>query len=1409
EDLEASRSFDLNGIDATDRVECLHLSRAGGEHFLDLLGRTGEGRPARAVRLAVKHRDFTDPFVTVLQSDARGRVHLGAMAGVEWIRAQGPEGTAQGWPLLEDERGYPASVHGAAGGVALVPYMGPASGGSPPRSEVSLIELRGGAYVEDRFGALAVEKGYLRAQGLAPGDYELYLKASKTTIALRIAAGKEESGRVISPRRQLELGRARPLQIASAALEGEAVKVRLQGATRFTRVHVAATRYVPELPIFDHLDVIPREAPDAVLFPAVESLYVAGRDIGDEYRYILERQQARKFPGNMLARPGLLLNPWAIRSTETGSQDAKAGTDHAAASAGAGGTRFGRGVLSKKRGSVGVDEGRGFPNLDFLGETAVLLANLRPDASGVVTIPRQDLGRHQLVSITAVDPEVTAVRFLSLPETSMPFKDLRLTEGLDPAGHFTERKQVTIALKDAPFTVPDIATAELEVYDTLAKVHGLFLALSRDATLAEFGFVVRWPALTPAEKREKYSKYACHELSFFLQRKDPAFFEEVVKPHLRNKHHKTFLDRWLLEEDLAEYLRPWAFGQLNTVERILLASRIPGEPARVARYVEDIVEVTPVDPGRADLLFQTALRGRALDAEDVLGIEGAQDGARRLKELADVDAPEPEARQLASRMARRDRAEKASVAGAAPAPASPPPESAAEAEPAAVAEDLALGAPADEKKAESESSYFKNDAARRKAVRPLYRKLETTQEWGENNYYHLPIESQNADLVKPSAFWADFARHDGRGPFFSTRFAEASRSFTEMMLALAVLDLPFETGRHESRAEGLTYTLRPASPVVIFHKQIKEAAPGEGTPILVTQHYYRNGDRHVQVGAERRDKFVTEEFLAQVVYGCHVVVTNPTSTPQKLDVLLQVPHGAVPVLGGRATRSLHVDLEPYHTWTTDYFFYFPVKGSYAHFPIHVSKEEKLLAAAPPARLKVVDRPSTVDRGSWEHVSQEGTTEDVLAFLEERNLALVKLDRIAWRLRDRAVFERIIAALEARHAYDSTLWSYGVLHDAPPVIREYLKYSGDFVNRCGAALESPLLRIDPVEQKTYQHLEYWPLVNARAHRLGKERQILNDRFREQYLRLLNVLSYRPSLSDEDHLAVTYYLLLQDRVEEALESFERVRSGRLAARMQYDYLDAYLALYREDPRRARGAAERYASYPVDRWRNLFGTVAAQIAEIDGKEAAVVDGDDQSQVAGQLAATEPVLDLEVEGGQVKVLHRNLEECRVSYYLMDLELLFSRSPFVGEHSGRFSSIRPNATQVVKLDPARAVHAFAVPESLVARNVLVEVSAAGLKKAKSHLSGALSAQVIENYAQARVTQDASGKPLSGVYVKAYARMKDGGVRFYKDGYTDLRGRFDYGSLSTNELDGVDRFALLFLSPDHGAVVREAAPPKR
>ena len=205
---------------------------------------------------------------------------------------------------------------------------------------------------------------------------------------------------------------------------------------------------------------------------------------------------------------------------------------------------------------------------------------------------------------------------------------------------------------------------------------------------------------------------------------------------------------------------------------------------------------------------------------------------------------------------------------------------------------------------------------------------------------------------------------------------------------------------------------------------------------------------------QQRDKFVTQEFLVHTVYGCQVVITNPTSSPQKLDVLLQIPVGALPVLNSQATRSAQIDLQPYNTQTLEYYFYFPAPGQYAHYPVHVARNEKLFAHADPVVLNVVAEPSVIDRTSWEYVSQHGTNEQVLEFLREKNLQHIDLQKIAFRMSDAAFFQAAIELLAKRHAYHHTLWSYAVKHNAAPAIRQFLRHADEFVAQSGEYLDEP-------------------------------------------------------------------------------------------------------------------------------------------------------------------------------------------------------------------------------------------------------------------------------------------------------------------------------------------------------------------
>ena len=312
-----------------------------------------------------------------------------------------------------------------------------------------------------------------------------------------------------------------------------------------------------------------------------------------------------------------------------------------------------------------------------------------------------------------------------------------------------------------------------------------------------------------------------------------------------------------------------------------------------------------------------------------------------------------------------------------------------------------------------------------------------------------------------------------------------------------------------------------------------------------------------------------------------------------------------------------------------------------------------------------------------------------------------------------------------------------------------------------------------------------------------------------MRLLNILSYQKELSDDQLMAVTYYMLLQDRIEEALSFFGRVDPDNLPTRLQYDYFSAYLDFFSDEPQLAGPIAARKPRYRDDRWRNAFSVIKKQIDEIQGEAAVVVDAESREQVHTGLAATEPSFAFKVESKKIQLNYENLDTVRVNYYLMDIELLFSRNPFVQQYSGQFSTIRPNVSVKLDLSSDKNAMELELPEELQNSNVLVEITGAGITHSQAYYANSLNVQIIENYGQVRVTHETTRRPMSKVYVKAYARMSDGNIRFYKDGYTDLRGRFDYSSLNTNELDSVSQFALLILSEENGAVVREANPPKQ
>jgi len=1409
-DLADSRSLSVNLVDRTDKTEDLHLRHSAKGYTLELLGKTGEAKPGRAVHFTFKHKDFTRREHVSLKTDELGRIHLGALKDIVYVTARGPENTSHTWTLPANACAHRPVVHALVGETIRIPFMRETP--EDLACAVSLLEKRGNTFVRDFRKQASIQDGFLVIEDLPAGDFSCFIKSSNRYLTIRVTNGKKVGDQLLSKHRVLGQGNMTPLQIKSVVEKDDDILITLGHATRSTRVHVIATRFVDAYTPFSLIGSPTILSPVATRFLMPRSLYVSGRNIGDEYRYVLERKYAKRFPGNMLKRPSLLLNPWSIRKTDTGHQFAEPPV-------------IMKGIYgSRSPGSRGAAHGRyggsaatgaGFSNLDFLPSVSMVLENLVPNRKGQIEIPKEALGNGQQVHVVALNVDNAVYREIALARKKEDHRDRRHARVLKPDAHFSEQKNISIAKAGNAFAVEDLRTSKVEVYDSLPKVFKLYSTLSGNATLAEFGFVLNWPEMEPEEQKELYTKYACHELNFFLYNKDPEFFKSVILPYLANKKDKTFLDHWLLGETLDRFLQPWEYGRLNIVERALLAQRIRGEAAHGARHVKDLYDLIPPDIEQYNYFFKTALKSGALESQGLavalgeaeeLAFEVPVDGAK----LAGGGFGGGYLKAGAARPVARGLAADAPKASSAPETA--PARKLLERRQSVAKDELKeLDMRAADEHVVADAEYFdfkEKDRERRESARRFYQKLDKTEEWVENNYYHLPIEQQVAGLVSVNGFWKDYAGFDGKAGFLSPNIAEASRSFTEMMMALAVTDLPFKSAEHKTDLKGARLELTPKNSAIVFHKEIKHVKSAEDAKvILVSQNFFARDDRYRHENNERFDKFVTEEFRTHRVYGCRVALTNPTSSRRKIDVLLQIPEGAMPVLNGFYTRSLHRRLDPYATQTVEFFFYFPASGKYRHYPVHVAQGETLIASAEPFVFNVKTKLTKLDTESWPYVSQHAGEGQVLAYLRDHNIDRLDLEMIAFRMRNREFFNVVIPLLHQRHVYNGTLWSYGVYHNDVSVMRQYLPHTS-FAKQCGPAIESPLLTLNPIERHVYQHKEYWPLVNARVYQLGKKRRILNHQFHQQYDRAMRVLSYRPKLTDADRMSAVIYLLLQDRVTEAMKFFDAISDRKIHTDIQHDYLKAYMAFYRESPDAAKRLAKKYEEHPVKRWRHLFQDVIAQAEEIESGKAKVVDQEDRAQQQTQLADTAPNLELKVENRVATIRYKNLEACRVNFYLMDIELLFSRQPFVQAGSGQFSVIKPNKTLITKLPKGKNSLNLELPEQFRDRNIMIEIAAAGIKRMQAYYPNSLCIQMMENYGQVRVTHEQTGKPLSKIYVKVYARMHGGDVQFFKDGYTDLRGRFDYTSLNTNEIENVQKFAVLIISDKHGAVVREAEKPK-
>ena len=1112
--------------------------------------------------------------------------------------------------------------------------------------------------------------------------------------------------------------------------------------------------------------------------------------------------------------------------------------------------------------------------------------------------------------VLALHPHYSDVRY-SPPNTSSDtfLVEQSLVSPLQPGSTLTieDRQSASVAIYES---IDDL----YHLLHTLASSRAQPIATD----LTTFDFLLRWPTLTDSQKRVKYSEFACHELHLFLYQRDRPFFTSIVLPFLREKQTPTLFDRVLLGESVSDWLTEPRWSALNVLEQAMVGRRCAelGETEaalRVFRFIEQRgLAAKNVSAEEEARLFDTALSVKSLSAE-----QNSDDGSMEDDEEAEEEPAANIAtmhdQKKEKRMGPRSAAEapeagqsvndaglmslyssdgsmhgvmKATAFGAAPTYSAAPQFSVSQPAPAPVG-----------------SMYSSATAAPAPPPRRVYSEPPLTMEYQERNYWAVTIDhSQHTNKpgrVNHGQFWIDYARYmqqagrqtDSTSPptaaFLPSQLTSSLSSFTDAMAALSIIDLPFSTDRKPAGyvKQKKSAIITANTPIVVYRKVTQPANRSPQPLITVTTHYFDRLDRYVDSsdtadddeGSSRRDKYVTE-FTPHRTYTCRVVLFNPSPARRRVRVLQQIPHGSISVAGGQDSRTGTVQLNSVSSRVMEFSFYFPAVGSYLHQAIQVSHKQLVVGHSDAITLPVRHKSAlAVDLTSWSYLAASGSDQQVIEHLKQpaTNWERLDLSLIAWRWRQRADFWRQCVALaRERLTFDPLLFAYSAHHKDLPVMSSWLTTINSLVSAVGPSFASPLLHADSEDEwyDGFHYLEYRPLIASRAHQLrqrsdptsyaGKDTSlsIQNKQLREQYKAFLTHVAFRYAgmgdWDDKHKLQLCYYLLLQDRLEEAQTLFQsisqpahtaaasngQVNGAEQPNSLHYDYMAAYLNMYTE-PSLALSIAKRYQQYPISKKRKLFEAIEAQLAEITTKrrddllEQWTEDGETRAKPEDanvrdaemdKLAATEPSLDFALSKDGIDVTYANVAQIKLSMYAMDLELLFSSNPFLNSDastaatsaasssSSSFLYLVPNEQLQITLPPSAAsatsTHTIPLPPRFLHSNLLVSVSAGSLQLTKPLYSHGLSVSLIEQFGQLKATARSDGRPLSRVYVKVYAKGGEGGeghVSFYKDGYTDWRGRFDYASLSTQRLGKVKRFAILLQSDTEGAVVKEAKPPNK
>ncbi|KAI9993341.1 hypothetical protein PInf_015419 [Phytophthora infestans] len=1135
------------------------------------------------------------------------------------------------------------------------------------------------------------------------------------------------------------------------------------------------------------------------------------RKISDEYAYILQRRALVSSSQNpmllagspLLPKPSLLQNPHVMSESDMEVVTVEAGDKVTGFKAVASHTIQSRGgemraMATKKHATRRSSTGHG------LSSNVSPDGTVRIDLSGLPFFS-SEMGSFEVCTI-AFDSESGCVCTQELPmmlpgrenELILPKRDIRLSveEALVPSEHFQQGDSHECIRPGEVKTLPRSFSSKYALYDSLESAINLWPTLTSGSEVSELASKLKeWRNLSLPEKSSFYFANACDDFHFYLFRKDPEFFRQYAKPLIQAKISRSLVDYYVLNDESSLrrfYLGPAAFQRLSCVEKLLVAERTTGVEVRTRicqAVVREVDSSYPAECSALSGLFNTVLSQGQVEpsapppppsnSAPGMGLGAAPPNVSRylgraemMPRLQMMCAPSSPCYSPASPVYQSASFGASSAFGMAAAGREREITETTSGSNLMDSDDdfgvRSLDSESDnddsEEDVDGDGTSEEEAQQKRKKVKQetLYIPPGKVRKVQEKCFF----TGQQPALSGRNKFWKEYAEYVSRGQagerFVSSYFPEALVSITEGLFALAVLDLDIEakpTQVQLSSSASTHVTLRSSSDAVLYHRSIRPAeSTSAANSVLILKQ---------RIHDENEDS--NSELLVNKIYTTVVTLSNIGSEHlTDINLLLQIPQGAIPMgSSGFYTKNEIGNVAPNHTDEFKFSFYFPEAGTFAQYPARASLDGQVIAWA-----KMQD-----DTASCKWVFS--------SFVDER---LYHTDRLVSEV------ERF----------------------------DHCEF-GPFLTR----------RVHPVTGRVNSHVTF----GETAKTAGK--RILNAETRQYYGDLCQRLGTRTRLNGQHLLVMAYYMVLFDRIEDALHIFSRLESCsgsddvEVKATVQFAYLTAFLDFFRSNGQLrpmfpvARRVVASYLTHPQPRWRQRFMRIQEFLEEYDAFETQILQDTEMVDVAteGDLLNREAAattrgsqikLEASVGEGAMVLLSQCLGQCELAFYPIDVELMFSTEPF-----NTFSDSAASASSILLVEPRLqlSVNLSTIPADSNLTKTAVQIpdelnGAQMMRSPTNHVivpyfNSTLKIDVMTQCGILQVLRD--GLPVRSCYVKVYAKVSSVGGRtkteFYKDGYTDLLGKFDYVGINGDLISTVEKFSILISHDKFGAKVEQVDPP--